>query len=516
MDKGIIAAGHKETARIGAEILKAGGNAFDAAIGAMIAACVCESATISLGGGGFLLAQQANQKTTLYDFFTQTPSNKKAYQNRIRDFYKIPVNFGDTVQYFHVGLASMAVPGNVAGAFYVHQQLGRMPFNEIVQPTIDLAKKGMPLDAFQVDLLHMLQPIVLNSDIGKSIFADEKGNLKKEGAFVKIPHIDDALYYLANNGPREFYEGEMAQKLVQDCAEKGGFLTIDDMKNYRVIERKPLEINYRNYTLLTNPPPSAGGALIAFSLALLNRYNLKEKYTWGSKEHLRLLAEVMQVTNEARAKGFDHLIQQPEVQEAFLGHENVAFYAEKVASKVGSTTQISVADAKGNSASLTLSSGEGTGYYIPNTGIMMNNMLGEEDLNPNGFHQWVNNQRMSSMMAPTIMCNEKGLPIVLGSSGSNRIRTAIVQVLSNIVDFGMPIKIAVQAQRLHTENKVASFEKGWNENVIESIRFPNDWKKNSWQKRSMFFGGVNAVLSQQKTTFAGAGDNRRNGQVVLV
>jgi gamma-glutamyltranspeptidase/glutathione hydrolase len=185
----------------------------------------------------------------------------------------------------------------------------------------------------------------------------------------------------------------------------------------------------------------------------------------------------------------------------------------QTANKWGSTTHISVVDSEGNAASATTSNGEGSGYVIPGTGIMTNNMLGEEDLNPHGFHQWQENVRISSMMAPTIVLKNNQPEVVLGSGGSNRIRTAILQVISNIIDFQLDAQIAVAHPRVHWENNIFNLELGFSEMEITKAKLPPDTQPVMWTEKNMFFGGVHTVLQNADGLIEGAGDRRRSGVV---
>ncbi len=508
---GAIAAGHPAVTAAGAAILQAGGNAFDAAIGAMMASFVAESTCISAAGGGFLMARTANKKATLFDFFTQTPLQKRPESEL--DFYKVTLNFGDNTQDFHIGLGAAAVPGNIAGAFKVHEQLGKMPFAELAQPAIDLAKEGAIIDDFQAFLIQLLAPILLAEKTGRSVFAKANGDIKTKGDTLLIPNLADTLYVLSKEGMREFYEGEIAHRLVNDCKDKGGFLSLADLKNYQVLERTPLTMRYRKHELLTNPPPSAGGILMAFSLQLLADYELSLAHL-GKPDYIELFAKIMTQTNEARYAGLDEHIYQPQILKQFLSSENIQLHRQKLASKVGSTTHISTADTAGNIASLTLSAGEGNAYFIPETGIMMNNMLGEEDLNPNGFHQWSCNKRISSMMSPSILLHPNGNCTALGSSGSNRIRTALMQVISQVVDMEMPLEEAINYPRIHAEGKELNIEWGFREEVRQAVK--SNANKILWDKTSMYFGGVNAVVRTAKEQFFAAADARRFGTKAIL
>ncbi|NEZ68072.1 gamma-glutamyltransferase [Leptolyngbyaceae cyanobacterium CCMR0082] len=511
---GVVAAGHGKTAAAAVEMLKQGGNAFDAAVAGVLASCVAESVLTSLAGGGFLLAHTGAGEHVLFDFFTQTPADKTL--EHPLDFYPICADFGDTVQEFHIGLGAMAVPGVLKGLVHVHQRLGRLPLEKVVAPAIYLARRGVVVNGFLAYVYGVLKPILLATPGARAMYAPQ-GQLLKAGEILHMPAFADALERLVNQGIDAFWQAMAAQV----TASKGGYLTVEDFERYRVIERQPLCLDYHGTQLLTNPPPSAGGGLIACSLALLADCELAG---YGSPEHLRSLSQVMRFTNVARRDGYDARLHQSCVAEEFLsaGHldqyrgqlaDAIASLQSPVANKLGSTTHLSVIDDEGNAASVTTSNGEGSSYVLPGTGIMVNNMLGEEDLNPHGFHQWTPDQRMSSMMAPTMVLRDGHPYLVLGSGGSNRIRTAILQVISNLVDFQMPLEAAVAAPRIHWENDVFHLEPGFNQALLTPII--GDAKPLWWQAQNMFFGGVHAVGLDENGVLHGAGDSRRSGAVAV-
>jgi gamma-glutamyltranspeptidase/glutathione hydrolase len=510
---GVIAAGHPKTAEAGVEILRSGGNAFDAAVAALLASFVTEPGLTSAAGGGFLLAHTQDNQNILFDFFTQTPRQKRKLHEI--NFYSIEIDFGGAVQEFHIGLGSMAVPGNIAGIFHVHKRLGRLPFEVVAEPAISYARNGVQLNKFQYySLASVLKPIIIDDKEGRQIYKPTGEVIEPEGILV-MKEFADTLTYLVETGVREFYEGEIAQRLVKDCKDLGGHLTLDDLKSYRVIEREPLLVDYRGNTLLTNPPPSSGGTLIAFALKLLSNINVVD-IGFGTARHLEILAQVMQLTNEARKDGYDDYLYQENVADKFLSDKHLASYISSLKESVnkwGSTTHLSVIDGEGNAASVTSSNGEGSGYVIPGTNIMVNNMLGEDDLNPQGFHQWQENVRISSMMSPTIVLKNNQPEIVLGSGGSKRIRTAILQVISNILDFKMPLSEAVDSPRVHWENEVFYVEPGFVEEEVNKLAASPERQLVRWQEKNLFFGGVHTVLETSEGVIEGASDQRRDGGV---
>lgn len=521
---GVVAAGHEQTAEAARIVFEAGGNAFDAAVAAVLMACVAEPTLTSLGGGGFLLAHPASGKDVLFDFFTQTPGVRSPHISP--DFYPIEANFGDTVQAFHIGLGSIAVPGVFAGLLRVHGQLGRLPLSVVVEPAVACAREGLSVSGFQGYCYELLEPILMATAGARQIYAPQ-GTLLKEGDRLHMIKLGDTLEHLASLGDfaalRAFYEGEIAQQTVRACQENGGFLSMADFENYEVIVRSPLSIQYRGTQLLTNPPPSAGGSLIAFCLELLDQFDLADM-TFGSSTHLQLLSQAMRWTNEARRDHLDKHLFEPSVIDRFLSEDLVEKYAEPLKdlcatglNRWGSTTHISVMDDEGNAASVTTSNGEGSSYVVPGTQIMMNNMLGEEDLNPLGFNQWPTNQRMSSMMAPTMILQNGKPQLVLGSGGSNRIRTAVFQVISNALDFKMPLAEAVSAARIHWENGTFHLEPALNAAAIETAVKEDEQlgtdRVVQWQQSNMFFGGVHSVGIGANGQLEGAGDPRRSGAV---
>ncbi len=499
-------------------MLRLGGNAFDAAIAAVFTAFVTESVLTSAAGGGFLLAHTAQGHNILFDFFTQTPQQK--LNGAKPHFYAIEADFGDTTQEFHVGLGSIATPGNLGGLMHVHRRLGRLPIQAVVEPAVHHAQSGIELDPFRAYCLHLLKPILTANQGSREIYAP-RGPLLQTGDILRIPDLATTLTDLVKSGPEEFYQGDIAHQIAWDCKDQGGYLRLEDLAQYQVIERSPLTINYRGNVLLTNPPPSSGGALIAFALELLSQIDFSD-IPFGGPQHLQILANVMCLTNEARRDGYDANLYKTDVADAFLSDSHLDPYRQTLSSitnqgavnKWGSTTHVSVIDSEGNAASVTTSNGEGSSYVIPGTGVMMNNMLGEEDLNPHGFHQWSPNQRISSMMAPTIVLKNNQPEIVLGSGGSNRIRTAILQVISNILDFQTPVEAAVNAPRVHWERGVFHLEPGFSRTELDGVdSIPGD-KQVWWQDHNMFFGGVHTVVAHPNGEIIGAGDPRRGGAVV--
>lgn len=506
--QGAVACGHPVTAEAAVEILEDGGNAFDAALAALCAACVAEPVLSSLAGGGFLLAHPAGKEPAVFDFFADTPQSRTTVEPL--DFRPIEADFGTTTQEFHIGLGSVATPGTVRGIFEVHRRLGRLPMPRIFAPAIRAAREGVPLNALQASIFRIVRPIYLATAGARATYAQgATGDLPVDGEPLKQPALAAALAALAEEGDALFYEGELARRIVTLCQEGGGYLSLDDLARYAVIRRAPLRLRYHEAEILTNPGPSSGGLLIAFAAALLEGCGLRAA-GFGAPGHVLALAEAMEATEVARLE----CLARPEahLETQLLHPEYLARYRAEVAGRRRSrrgTTHISVVDSAGNAAALTASNGEGSGHVLPGTGIMLNNMLGEEDINPGGFHAWPTGTRLTSMMAPTLIEWPDGRRVALGSGGSNRIRTAILQVLVNLVDFSLPIDEAVIRPRLHHERGRLDVEPGFPSPALEALAEAFA-EPAVWEAPNLFFGGVHTV-EYHAGRFTVAGDPRRGG-----
>ena len=482
----------------------------------MVAACVAEPILTSLGGGGFLLARPTHGdrsgETVVYDYFAQTPKERAAEA----DFFPITADFGAAQQEFHIGMGSIATPGTVKGLFAVHRDLGSMPLARIVEPALALAREGVVVNSLQAYVFGVVGAIYTANAACRDVFASRNDPTQPvgEGDIVVMPQLADTIEALAREGEDLFYRGEIAQRIQADCRARGGHLAASDLVDYRVEERVPLILDYADARLATNPPPAAGGILVAFALELLRETEIGT-HAFGGASHLALLARAMELTNKARLDSRLH--KNGDGAARLLHPDFVEAYRAQVLGRPAAsrgTTHVGIIDAQGNAASLSLTNGEGSAYIVPGTGIMLNNMLGEEDLNPQGFHHGPADQRLCSMLTPTLMTRADGRLAVMGSGGSNRIRTAILQTLVNILEFGMTLEDAVSRPRIHCEDGLLSIEPGFDPSSIAALEadFPD---RQHWRERNMFFGGVHAVeFDPARRHFFGVGDPRRGGVVI--
>jgi gamma-glutamyltranspeptidase/glutathione hydrolase len=503
--KSVVAAGHALTVSAAAEILEDGGNAFDAALAGTFMSFVAEAVFASPGGGGFLMARQAGKdRCALFDFFVETPL-KRRRESEV-SFFPIHADFGPAKQEFHIGLGSSATPGMVPGLFAIHEALCRLPMKRLVEPAARAARAGFPLSAFQAYLFTVIAPILTASPGVARIFAPD-GKPMKAGEHFRNAALAETLDWLAEDGARLFVEGDVGQAIVTESQHLGGHLAFDDLKRYRVERREPLYWRHGRATVALNPPPAASGALIAFGLAYLEA--LAES---GRAIDAHALREAMEATNEARSTHGEGLAER--LAGGVLAKELRA--AQRHPPAYRGTTQVSAIDADGNAASVSLSNGEGNGFIVGNFGFMLNNMLGEEDLAAGGLEAWREGTRLSSMMAPTIILEPDGTVTALGTGGSNRIRTAILQVAVALLDCGASLEEAVEAPRLHVEKcGTVSFEPGLPEAAQAEFLALGE-KSHAWPDRNLFFGGVHAARRRGNGAVEGAGDPRRQGHAAVV
>lgn len=519
--RGCVAAGHKLTAQAGADILRAGGNAVDAAIAALCMSFIAEPVLTGAGGGGFLLLREPDGTAVLFDGFARMPKCRIETLDQ-PDFRAIPVDFGDTVQTFHIGRASIGTPTLMALLFEAHRSHGCIPLKEVIAPATAAACEGVRLNTLQASFIHLLEPILTSETACHRLHAP-KGSLLKEGELFKNVDLANLLELLVISGVDEMYHGDVAQCITDVCY-PGGLLSKHDLEQVEVIRRKPLSISALGGQMLTNPPPSSGGCLIGFSLMLLDRL-----VKFGRHEPLNiLLAECLHAASRVRSADFDKQVHEAGIEQQFLSESNInhsfnnitqhidykkEYACSESGNRHGSTTHISVLDKDGRAVSMTTSNGEGSGIVAPGTGIHLNNMLGEEDINPLGFHRLSAGETLSSMMAPSIFVRN-GLPaMILGSGGSNRLRGAILQVLCRYMLQSMDIETAVRFPRLHNEGKMLDNEPGCLNPDEEHTLSELGWNIRHWQQPSVYFGGVHAIALNAKGQIQAAGDPRRGGAV---
>jgi gamma-glutamyltranspeptidase/glutathione hydrolase len=534
-EQGVVAAGHPLTAEAGARVLREGGNAVDAAVAAMLTSFAAEQLLTGLGAGGYMLVAGAGEEPVLLDFFVEAPSDRMASVSTAArpspaELRSVDVSFGDAAQVFHIGPASCGVYGTPAGVCAAVERWGTVPLAELAAPAARLAREGVELNAGQAYIAKILTDLLTSTPECAALWAPE-GHVLQEGELLRNPELGDALALLGEEGAEPFYRGEIAAAVCDWMAAHGAALSSENLAGYRAVAREPVRVRYRDREVLTNPPPSAGGTLLAYALALLDRGPAPPS-----------LGDVVAAMGAAQVQ------RTPEFVE---GLGEIGFLERFLARNLGSTTHISVLDAAGRACSVTASNGEGSGVVVPGTGIHLNNVMGEQDLNPLGFHRHPAGRRMPSMMAPTVVMladrrsdrspiGEGEVELVLGSAGSNRIRSALLQTIVGVVDHGLGARAAVQAPRVHFEDGTLFAEPGIELDAVAVPRrdphalidpdtVPGSGSDTDpapvapeqlapeqlveFHDLNLFFGGVQAVL-RRDGEIEGAGDPRRGGVAV--
>ncbi len=526
-ERGVVAAGHPLTAQAGARVLREGGNAVDAAVGAMLTSFVAEPLLTGLGAGGYLMVAGGGWEPALLDFFVEAPA--RATDGSAAELRAIDVSFGDAAQVFHIGPASCGVYGTPAGVCEAVARWGTAPLAELTAPAAALARAGVALNAGQAYVAEILAELLVSTPECAALWAPA-GHVLREGEVLRNPELGDALELLGAKGSGPFYAGDIAAAVSIWLGERGGSITAEALAAYRARLRAPVRVGYRDREVLTNPPPSAGGTLLAYALGLLDRHP-------GPPTLVEIVAAMAAAQGE-RTPEFVEGLGEEGFLERFLaerlgvdgggaggraggaggaggvggvgGAGGTAGRAGGAAGNLGATTHISVLDGEGRACSVTCTNGEGSGVVVPGTGIHVNNIMGEQDLNPLGFHRHPAGRRMPSMMAPSVVIGGAGeVELVLGSAGSNRIRSALLQTIVGVVDHGMSASEAVGAPRVHYEEGAVYAEPGI---PLRELAAPGR-EVVAFHALNLFFGGVQAV-QRRDGELLGAGDPRRGGVAV--
>jgi len=407
----------------------------------------------------------------------------------------------------------------VAGLEAAHKRYASLPWRRLIEPAIALARDGVELTRPQAYLHAILDLILRHTPEGRAIYG-EHGRIAA-GEQVVMRDLADTLERIAEGGASELYGGELGSAVVEHLSEHGGLITEEDLTGYRVIWRRPLRVPYEGREFVSNPPPSSGGILIGYGLSLLDR--LSANGGPGSARAIEALIEVMREQSRARGGGFVSGLQRGGLVRRLYSDASIGAALARIERREATaheqpgapgTTHISVVDERGNAASLTASIGSGSGVIVPGTGIHMNNMLGEYDLNPPGSRARPG-ARLTSMMAPSLALDQERPRLVVGSAGSIRLRGAIMQIVVNVIHHGMPVEEAIAAPRVHVDNGHVHCEGGCDPAELDRLESIG-YELVRWRRQNLYFGGVSAVERREDGSLAAAGDPRRGGHGIVV
>jgi gamma-glutamyltranspeptidase/glutathione hydrolase len=514
--RGAVAAGHPLTAEAGAQVLAEGGSAVDACIAAAFVSWVAESTLTGPGAGGFMLVHRGRDRSTrLLDHFVTVPGLGLP-RGQVRAMDEVTVEFSpESRQLYRIGPASCAVPGAAAGLGEAHRRFGSLPWRVLLEPAIEHARKGVELNEPQAFLHEILDVLLRHTPEGQKLYGSN-GNRLVAGDRLVMADLARTLERLAERGAADLYTGELARAVSEHVRAGGGAITLRDLAEYRVIQRRPVRVQFLGHEFESNPPPATGGILIGLGLRLLDRLGVAGGP--GTAEAMAQLVEIMR--EQAAARGG------PFARELYRGGLARRLYDEgELAAAVGrirerlpelqqGTTHIAVVDGHGNAASLTASTGSGSGVIVPGTGIQLNNMLGEFDLAVTGGITRPG-LRFTSAMAPSLILKEGRPRLVVGSAGSLRLRGAIMQIVVNVVGHGLGVEEAIDRPRVHFETPVVQAEGGNDPAELDRLESLG-YDVARWRRRNLFFGGAAGVELLEDGTLAAAGDPRRGGDGVVV
>jgi gamma-glutamyltranspeptidase/glutathione hydrolase len=530
---GMVVSASKLASQVGVDILKKGGNAIDAAVAVGFALAVTYPAAGNLGGGGFMVIHLKNGKNTTIDFREKAPLAAK------EDMYLDSAgNFNPKLSQF--GVTSSGVPGSVAGLIYALENYGTMSLRDVIQPAIDLAINGFELDYRMTQSLKFENGYFNKYESSKKVFT-KNGMPYIEGDTLIQSDLGNTLRLIQNKGINGFYEGKIAHLIVRQVKADGGMITLEDLKHYKPVERDPIRTDYRGYDVITMGPPSGGGVTLIQMLNILENHKFKLD-EWGSSEYYNLLAETMKYVFADRAKYLGDpefykvplkwLLSKEYAKEIYSKFKDSAVPSKKIfpgkaplTKESEETTHYSIVDKEGNAVSTTttINSSYGSKIVVEGAGFLLNNEMDDFSSKPGVPNQFgligseankiEPGKRMLSSMTPTIVLDNNKPFLVLGSPGGSTISTTVLQVILNVIEFGMTIQEAVDKPRIHHQwlpDKIDYEKFGLSRDVRNSL-----WKKGQLIGDERVLGRVEAIeYDNNNQIYYGATDPRGFGAAI--
>lgn len=530
-EKGLVVSAHPLASEAGAQILKKGGNAFDAAIATQFALAVVYPQAGNIGGGGFLVGYNKDGKKIALDYRETAPKNAS------RDMYLDEKGKANT-DLSQNGRLAVGVPGSVSGMFYTHQKFGKLPMSVLIQPAIDLAQKGFAITEREANLLNETKEDFLKHNSHPTAFT--KNIPWKKGDILVQKELAQTLKLIQKQGQKAFYEGKNAQLLVDEMKRGNGIITLEDLKNYKTKERKALQFDYKNHEIVSMPLPSSGGILLAQMLKMSSFENL-EKYQQNSPEAVQVMVEAERRAFADRAEfmGDPDFIEdktQMLISTNYLKNrwKNFSFEKATPSSEVGKiiaqpkesteTTHISIIDKFGNAVAVTttLNGLYGSKVVVKGGGYFLNNEMDDFSVKPgvpNMFgavggeaNKIEPNKRMLSSMTPTIVLKNGKPYIVVGTPGGTTIPTSVYQSIVNVIDFKMTPNSAVNSAKFHHQwlPEMVFVEKNFPENTLKIL----EQKNYKFEKRSGI-GRTEMIVIDENGNATAVADSRGDDSVAV-
>lgn len=537
-EKGVLAphamvvSAKEEASQIGLAILKKGGNAFDAMIATELALAVAYPNAGNIGGGGFMVYRLGSGERGALDYREKAPA--KAH----RDMY-LDKNGKVIADKSTLGALAVGVPGTIAGIFEVYEKFGSLPIGELIQPAIDLARKGVLITELQANS-YMNKNVELIKQANNYVTPFENG--WKAGERFKYEELAQTLERIRDNGSYEFYNGETAKRIVSYVQELGGILSLDDLRNYRAQWRKPITFTYKDYIISSMPLPSSGGICLAQILKSVEPYNIGQ-YPHNGEQYIQLLVEAERRAYADRAyyMGDADFVKVPTQQllsPDYLKERMSSFSWDKASKSseiahgkiVGyesdETTHYSIVDRFGNAVAVTttLNTNYGSKVYVKGGGFFLNNQMDDFSIKPGEPNTYglvgseknaiAPNKRMLSSMSPTIIEKEGKLFMVIGTPGGSTIITSVLQCFLNVAEYGMTMQQSVSKPRFHHQwlpDDVMYEPKGFAPEVIAHLK-AKGYKPR--EENFVIIGKVDAILVQPDGTLEGGADPRGDDTAV--
>ena len=530
-----VVSARKEASDIGVEIMKNGGNAYDAMIAVHLALAVVHPTAGNIGGGGFFVYSDSDGTSGTLDFREMAPG--KAY----KDMY-LDKNGNVIPDMSTLGGAAVGVPGSISAIFEIHSRFGSLPIEELFMPAIRLAKEGFIVTNKQSSSLSgkLDDFILINGD--SSLYSKKY----YEGDTIKNEAFAETLSKISKNGPKAFYEGEIAEMIVNEVIESGGIMTIEDLKNYKSIWREPVRFKYKELDIISMSLPSSGGILLGQMLKAIEDYDISS-YGHNSLKAIQLMTEVERRAYADRS----HFMGDPDfmnlpvyelIDKDYIKKRMKNFSWEKatpssevkhgdiIINESDQTTHYSIIDKDGNAVSVTttLNNSYGSKVYVEGAGFFLNNEMDDFSSKPGhpNFYGLIGSEansiqpkkRMLSSMTPTIVLKNNKPSLIVGTPGGSTIITSVFQTILNIYEFDMNVQDAVNAPRFHHQwlPDVIIIEKNNSDNTIDSllreknynvIPLPFEYDISGMSPRSSI-GAVDAIFIDDKGNVSGGADYR--------
>ncbi len=529
-DHAMVVCAREEAAKIGNDIMKKGGNAFDAMIATHLALAVAYPFAGNLGGGGFMVYRTKEGKTGALDFREKAPL--KAHRNMYLDSLENVIPDKSLL-----GANAVGVPGSVAGVFEVYKKFASLPFKDLIQPAIDLAKKGVVVTQKQAKALEHYGKLFEKAN-NRKIFLDKQW---KAGDTIKYIKLAETLERIRDNGKDEFYKGETAKKLIDYIQGLDGIMTLEDLEKYQAKWRKPIEFTYKDSKIISMSLPSSGGICIAQILKSVEPFDIGQ-YPHNSVKYVQLLTEAERraFADRAHYLGDSDFVKVPVdslISEKYLARRMASFSFNKANTskeishgkiagyESNETTHYSIVDPFGNAVSVTttLNGAYGSKVYVKDLGIFLNNEMDDFSIKP-GFPNLFGlvgaeanavapEKRMLSSMSPTIIEQNGKLKMVLGSPGGSTIITSVTQNILNVLEYDMGMQEAVSKPRFHHQwlPDNVKFEPNFDSSVfpkLEALGYKID------QSNAPVIGKVDAILIQANGKLEGGADPRGDDTAV--